>query len=540
MLQRGGQRALNRRGSGAWQVKDEVSRRAKVPTGRARERRWNAGPVSTADGRALASLTDARCEPGTTPALVDVGGRTESLRRSATLRAVLGSDLAAIAISLAAARALTNSVRGGTTGDWLWAAAYAPFVLAVLAIYGLYRHRRQRLVPSFFGDLSCLAHGLIVASLLVLLVAHQANRLLALPNLARLDVVVTALLAMAAVPMTRMLARRFVPGSHRRPLRVLVVGSGAIADSVARRIRACPTLEAVGCADDNVLGESAATEVRLLGGLDDMPTLVRQHRIDHIVVAFTPASDSRLADLLRALSDQVRISVVPRLYDLLTVRSTVDDVAGLPVIDVAPPSLALVDRAVKRTLDVVVSGLALLLVAPLFALIAAAIKVSSPGPVIFRQERAGRSRRAFRIYKFRTMYVGAEAARAALARENEVDGPLFKIKHDPRISPVGGFLRRTSLDELPQLINVFLGDMSLVGPRPFVTAESAGIDGWAARRFEVRPGMTGLWQVSGRNDLPFAELGRLDYVYVASWSLWWDLRILWHTPATVLSSRGAY
>jgi lipopolysaccharide/colanic/teichoic acid biosynthesis glycosyltransferase len=138
------------------------------------------------------------------------------------------------------------------------------------------------------------------------------------------------------------------------------------------------------------------------------------------------------------------------------------------------------------------------------------------------------------------MRVGADDEKLSLHSSNEVDGPLFKIREDPRVSPIGRFLRATSLDELPQLLNVIKGDMSLVGPRPFVIDEADLIDGWAARRFDVRPGMTGLWQVSGRNDLPFEELRRLDYAYVASWSLWWDLKIIWQTPGSVLRRRGAY
>jgi len=182
----------------------------------------------------------------------------------------------------------------------------------------------------------------------------------------------------------------------------------------------------------------------------------------------------------------------------------------------------------------------LLFTLPLWALIAIAIEVTSPGPVFFRQERIGKGEKTFRIFKFRTMYPGAEHVRHDLAAANEVDGPLFKIKQDPRVTPVGRLLRVTSLDELPQLLNVIRGDMSLVGPRPFIVPESAQIDGWAARRYDVRPGMTGLWQVSGRNDLGYDELRRLDYAYVASWSLLWDLKIMWQTPACVLRRHGAY
>jgi len=167
------------------------------------------------------------------------------------------------------------------------------------------------------------------------------------------------------------------------------------------------------------------------------------------------------------------------------------------------------------------------------------IKWTSPGPVFFRQTRTGRDEAPFQVLKFRTMYQDAEARKSELLHLNEVDGPLFKMVDDPRITGPGRFLRRTSLDELPQLINVWRGDMSLVGPRPFVVSEAAEIEGWARKRFEARPGMTGLWQVSGRNELSHLELCRLDYLYVASWSFWWDMQIMWRTPGSMFKGRGA-
>jgi lipopolysaccharide/colanic/teichoic acid biosynthesis glycosyltransferase len=208
--------------------------------------------------------------------------------------------------------------------------------------------------------------------------------------------------------------------------------------------------------------------------------------------------------------------------------------------DIAPPRLGPLNRAAKRSLDIVASALLLVLSLPAMVVIAVAIKLTSPGPVLFLQERVGFKGATFKMIKFRTMQVGADDVKLDLRAQNDVDGPLFKLHNDQRVTAVGRFLRKTSLDELPQLVNVLFGKMSLVGPRPFVPDESAGIDGWATRRFEVRPGMTGLWQTSGRNDLPFEELRQLDYAYVASWSLWWDLKILWHTPGSVLHKHGAY
>jgi lipopolysaccharide/colanic/teichoic acid biosynthesis glycosyltransferase len=228
------------------------------------------------------------------------------------------------------------------------------------------------------------------------------------------------------------------------------------------------------------------------------------------------------------------------MFELVTWRSQVEEISGLPVMDIAPANLGLSARFVKRAFDTAVSATILLVTLPVFVVVAAVIKATSRGPVFFRQARRGRDGIAFRIFKFRTMRADAEKERDLYLDRNEVDGPLFKIKEDPRITSVGRLLRGTSLDELPQLLNVLKGDMSVVGPRPFVIAESDRIDGWAARRFDVRPGMTGLWQTSGRNDLPFEELRRLDYAYVASWSFTWDLKILWQTPGSVWRRQGAY
>ncbi len=212
----------------------------------------------------------------------------------------------------------------------------------------------------------------------------------------------------------------------------------------------------------------------------------------------------------------------------------------MPVVNLPPMRLSRGIRITKRVVDVVVSGLGLLVLSPLLAAIAIAVKLDSRGPVFFRQERHGRGGSIFRIVKFRTMRVGAESERLALAPLNEISGALFKMKEDPRVTRVGRLLRRTSLDELPQLWNVLKGEMSLVGPRPFVVHESSQITGWASRRLDITPGITGLWQVLGRTDIPFDEMVKLDYIYVTNWSLLWDMKILFQTIPVVLSRRGAY
>jgi exopolysaccharide biosynthesis polyprenyl glycosylphosphotransferase len=468
--------------------------------------------------------------------------RVKPKHRRYALVALLAADGSGLAASLLGA-GLVDHASGGTTSvdGAIFCVLYLPVALTVMAGYGLYRRGRRRLVASSFPDLSQLVHGVIVSCLLLLLVTGAAHRLLRLPQLDRRLVLTFGLFALIAVLAARMMARRVAQLKHSSS-QVLIVGSGLVAASVALRVSHVPGLRIVGFVDDNVVEPEQTSwgDMAHLGRLDDVVDVIERFDVDHIVVAFSPVVESRMAGLLRSLAEDVQISVVPRMFDLLTVRSHVDDLAGLPVVDVAPASLGPADRFAKRALDVATSGLGLIVVSPLLLVIALVVKLTSPGPVLFKQERTGRRGQGFAICKFRSMRLGAEGERTALDSDNEVDGPLFKMHDDPRITRIGRFLRKTSLDELPQLFNVFKGDMSLVGPRPFVVAESAEIEGWAARRFDVRPGMTGLWQISGRNDLPFEELRRLDYSYVASWSLWWDLRILWHTPASVLGRRGAY
>jgi exopolysaccharide biosynthesis polyprenyl glycosylphosphotransferase len=468
--------------------------------------------------------------------------RLRPKHRRYALVALLTADGLGLGASLIGAGLLDHATGGATTvSDAMGFVLYLPVAVIVMAGYGLYRRGRRRLVASSFPDLSQLLHGVIVSCLLLLFLTGAAHRLIGLPQLDRRAVWIFGLLAVVAVVAARMAARRAAQLAHTSS-QVLIVGSGLVAASVALRVGHVPGLKIVGFVDDNIVSpeEKRWGDMAHLGRLDDVVDVIERFEVDHVIVAFSPVLESRMAGILRSLAEDVQISVVPRMFDLLTVRSHVDDLAGLPVVDVAPASLGPADRFAKRALDIVASGIGLLIISPLLVTIALAVKLTSPGPVLFKQERTGRRGREFAICKFRSMRAGAEGERTALTSENEADGPLFKMREDPRITRIGRLLRKTSLDELPQLINVFKGDMSLVGPRPFVVAESAEIDGWAARRFDVRPGMTGLWQISGRNDLPFEELRRLDYSYVASWSLWWDLRILWHTPASVLSRHGAY
>ncbi len=420
---------------------------------------------------------------------------------------------------------------------------FLPMFLAALAIYGLYLRDQRRLRSSSFVDIGPRGHALALGAIATLATSAFLHRVAGWPKIGWTEVVFMSAPAVVLLPLGRGLvavARRR-HGANRS--RVLIVGSGAVASSLAQRLGRCADVELLGFVDDSPLllprGQSALG--RRLGGIEDLPRLCADNGVDRVLVAFSQSSPTWVVEMLRKLPSTVRISVVPRMFELVTWQSQIEEVHGLTVMDIAPPRLGPVSRATKRAMDVGVSAVALTLLSPLLLAIAVAVRYTSPGPVFFRQERVGYKGRAFRIVKFRTMAVGADDLKIDLrAHANDVDGPLFKLHDDPRVTRVGKFLRATSLDEIPQLLNVLVGHMSLIGPRPFVPDESAGIDGWAARRYDVRPGMTGLWQISGRNDLPFEELRQLDYAYVASWSLWWDLKILWQTPGSVLRRQGAY
>ena len=239
----------------------------------------------------------------------------------------------------------------------------------------------------------------------------------------------------------------------------------------------------------------------------------------------------------------VHLSIVPSYSELFASNATIEELEGIPIVSLPPMRLSRSIRTVKRAIDLVASA-----ARPARAHRRCSRRSRSrsgstrPGPIFFRQRRHGRGGSEFEIVKFRTMVADAEAQRMAMAHLNEMEGagPLFKMANDPRITKVGAFLRKTSLDELPQLWNVLRGEMSLVGPRPFVVHESEQITGWAGRRLDTTPGITGLWQVLGRNDIPFDEMVKLDYVYVTNWSLWWDIKILLRTIPTVLGRKGAY
>ncbi len=336
-------------------------------------------------------------------------------------------------------------------------------------------------------------------------------------------------------------------GLHRSPelrQRTLILGSGVVAGQLVEKLRnnAQFGLLPVGIVDDEV-HTVGTPDLPWLGRFEDLDAIIATQQIDRVIIAFTRASHEQLLESIRACRDAgVSVDVVPRLFEFLDGVRALDQVGGLPLLSIGSPVLTSTSMAAKRALDLTGSGLLILAFSPLMLAIAIAIKLESRGPVFFRQPRAGRFNTSFRMIKFRSMHMGADELKAEVAELNEAaDGVMFKIRKDPRVTQVGRFIRRFSLDELPQLFNVLRGEMSLVGPRPLIFPETAALDeDWHLRRLELRPGLTGPWQVYGRSQSPFQEMVRFDYQYVAGWSLARDVEILIATLPAVMSGRGAY
>ncbi|MEP6462987.1 MAG: sugar transferase [Frankiaceae bacterium] len=354
---------------------------------------------------------------------------------------------------------------------------------------------------------------------------------------------VVSLLARYAVRKALLQLRR----EGRCVYRVIAAGSAAgVADLIRSTQRArYAGMKVIGCCIDQhgPMRISVIEGVPVMGDLDSIATAVRTSQASTVAIA---ARGEVSAQALRRLSwdlegTGVDMLVAPALTDVAGPRIHIRPVAGLPLLHVEEPELSGGRRLLKAAFDRTIALISLTLLFPVMLALGIAIGLTSPGPVLFRQVRCGRNGGPFTIYKFRSMRIGAEAQLATLLTRNErADGLLFKIRRDPRVTPVGRWLRRYSLDELPQLLNVLKGDMSLVGPRPPLPSEVAHYETDVQRRLMVKPGLTGLWQVSGRSDLTWDESVRLDLEYVENWSLAMDFMILWKTAFAVLRADGAY
>ncbi len=332
--------------------------------------------------------------------------------------------------------------------------------------------------------------------------------------------------------------------------RVVVVGHTPVVSDIITMLRRETyhglTVVAACLADEvdltGLLDPMTIADIPAIVGLGRVPEVVRTHEADTVAVLSCPemagAQLRQLAwDLEKTGTD---LCVAPALLDVAGPRTTIRPTAGLPLLHMDHPEFSGARLLVKAAVDKVLALIALICAAPLLAVIALSVRLFDGGPVLFRQTRVGKDGHGFEVYKFRTMVPDAEARKAELAAQNQHQGPLFKIRNDPRLTRLGIWLRRWSLDELPQLLNVIAGDMSLVGPRPALPEEAAMYGDHVRRRLAVKPGMTGLWQVNGRSDLSWDESVRLDLRYVENWSLMLDLQILWKTCAAVARGSGAY
>ncbi|MEV0380636.1 sugar transferase [Nonomuraea sp. NPDC050643] len=338
----------------------------------------------------------------------------------------------------------------------------------------------------------------------------------------------------------RALYRRRASGACMR--RVVAVGHPASIAELVRLFRKerYHGMEVVAACLPGGAAGASISEVPVGGDLSDVPIVVDHYRADTVAVLACPEMDGQALRRLawRLERTHTELVVAPALMDVAGPRTTIRPAAGLPLLHVEHPELTGARQLVKNVFDRLVAATLVVLLAPMLAGLAMAVRATSPGPALFRQTRVGRDGRVFTIIKFRTMRRGSEQQKITLVSER--DGVLFKIRNDPRVTPLGTLMRRHSLDELPQLINVVLGHMSLVGPRPPLPEEVARYGDDVRRRLLVRPGLTGLWQVSGRSDLSWEESVRLDLRYVENWSLTLDLQILWKTWSAVARGQGAY
>jgi exopolysaccharide biosynthesis polyprenyl glycosylphosphotransferase len=489
----------------------------------------------------------ARREPvPAAPELTDK--RPGSITDTTHTAGLVGVDLLATCAAMPVALVLLawiSRVPSNSMGRFSWNLTHDSLfpvaVLAALALSGTYRANRRDLGPSTFKGIHDLLFALGAACVLTIAVGALLHATTGFQEPWPTQLIVMVIVAVLFVAIGRSIISAIL---HALTVtRVIVVGAGPLPDRIATYIGLNKGLSLVGRVVDDIEPDDGA-----IGTVRDLPRLCEELHIKRVIVSYPDRMAHETIAVYRILQSTVHLTFVPRYFELVSWRSNLTDLSGLPLIEVAKADLSRWDRFLKRSLDIGLSLLTLIALSPLLLVVAFAIKVSSPGPILFRQARLGRRHHSFTILKFRSMNAREDPTDvmplpADIGSCHDSSTPLYelrkKLDDGDRITKIGHLLRRSGLDELPQLFNVLRGDMSIVGPRPFVPHESF-LEGWSARRFEVRPGITGLWQVSGRNELSTDDLRQLDYLYVASWSFWWDLKILFDTPRTMLHGFGAY
>jgi exopolysaccharide biosynthesis polyprenyl glycosylphosphotransferase len=468
-----------------------------------------------------------------------VNGEQATRRRDSLGRRALAlADIAALAMAEIAVRLVEPP--DATLLDRWYLILALPFWVLLNKLLHLYDRDASLIHKSTLDELPMIALSISLGTALAFLFGPAIPGL----ELGRTQCIVFLAAGVVCMPVLRSSARAFVR-HHVEPERCLLVGSGPAAEVVARKLFAHPEYgtQLVGYIDvppDQSVAAAAGT-LRHLGDDDAFEEICRGFDVERVVVAFSGLPDDRLLDIVRVSKRlHVKVTIVPRLYEVIGGGVEIDQIEGLTLMGLRGVERTKSTLALKRAIDVAGAAVGLLALAPVLGAVALAVRLTSRGPVLFAQERVGRGNRSFRMHKFRTMVDGADAMKPELAHLNEMaDGPMFKIADDPRVTRVGRVLRRTSLDELPQLWNVLRGEMSLVGPRPLVPSESEAVLGWHRARLDLTPGLTGPWQVLGRNAIPFEEMVKLDYLYVADWSLWSDVKLLLRTLPVLVWRTGS-
>lgn len=355
------------------------------------------------------------------------------------------------------------------------------------------------------------------------------------------------ILIVIILSVVRLIRFSLVMNQRRRGIgvqRVLIVGLGEVGRAVARNILADPWLgyKLVGYVDDDpAKGESHLGRIKGLGDLGNLSTILTNEDVNEVIVTLPWMYHRKIIQIIESCEQQnIRVRVVPDVFQQRMRSVDVESLGGIPLIGPETDTLGAPERLIKRVIDLAISIVLLPFILLFFLFIGLAIKLESRGPIIFKHHRVGKDGGEFYAYKFRSMIDGADRMQASLQKLNEAEGPLFKIKDDPRLTRVGKFIRKTSIDEIPQFFNVLKGDMSLVGPRPGTPDEVKKYEPWQEKRLTIRPGITGIWQTSGRSDVPFDEMCLLDIYYIENWSLDLDIRILLQTIPHVISRKGAY
>ncbi len=462
-------------------------------------------------------------------------------------RLLLVADVVGLLTSYLVALTLAPPAFDGDRVDPIWEvllfAATLPLWVLLARVYGLYDRDEERTDHSTVDDVVGVFQVVTLGTWSFLVFTHVFG--LPYPNLGRL--VVFWLIAVMLVPLLRAGSRVVGRRQAAYVQNVIIVGSGNVAHLLADKIEKHPEygLRVTGFVDrdDGASGQGSGKR-SLIGTTDELPSLVRRHVVHRVAIAFSTDSHEQTLRVIRSMQDSdVQIDIVPRMFEVLGTNAQLHTIEGIPLVGLPSPRLSGSSRFLKRSLDVSAATLGLVLLAPVFVMVAVWIKLDSRGPVFFRQVRMGAAGRTFRVIKFRTMVRDAEAKKSEIAHMNMHNGDdrrMFKVPDDPRVTRAGRFLRRWRIDELPQLLNVVSGQMSLVGPRPLILDEDQHVEHWARRRLDLKPGITGLWQVLGASDIPFEEMTKLDYLYVTNWSLREDLRLILLTLPALTRARAAY